>query len=236
MSWFAHLATLEAGRGIITRHPAKTWDEDGEIVATFTYPQSLYQAPAGPLLSSMQISTVLTEPYPSTASVDFRAARPAEIREIEPGTPMAPAFVLLTQDEWRSAVAPFRRQGPVLDGGWSSSARFGPPGWSIWAQLASRSGEMILGGRDHVGFPAVPVATPDGDIGFAPVAGASSATTPLGGERGTPPDRSCRLVLSRAGSIVCSSQSCGECLHAASLTSWYSMISCMCRSTPADQS
>lgn len=183
----------------------------------------------------MQISNVLTEPLPSPVSVDFRAARPAEIREMEPGTAMAPAFVLLTPDEWRSAIAPFRRHGPVLDGGWSSSARFGPPGWSIWAQLASRSGQMILGGRDHVGFPAVPVATPDGDIGFAPVAGTSSPTTPLGGESGRHAGTSCRLVLSREGPIVCSSQLCGECLHAASLTSWYSMISCMCRSTPAGE-
>lgn len=197
--------------------------------------KELYQTGAGSLLSDMQPSNLLTGPYSSTASVDFRAARPAEIREIEPESPMPPAFVLLTQEEWRSAVAPFRRQGPVLDGGWSSSARNGPPGWSIWAQLASRSGEMILGGRDRVGFPAVPVATPEGDIGFVSMASASSPTTPLGGETGIRPGKSCRLVLSREGPIVCVSEGCGGCLHAASLTSWYSMISCMCGSTPGGE-
>lgn len=174
----------------------------------------------------MQTKSLLTGPFTGEVTIEYRAARPSEIREVDNEDPIVPAFVLLTHDEWRDAVAPFKGHGPVFDAGWGGSRRSGPPGWSLWAQLASRSGDVIVGGRDDVGFPAVPAAYPDGGIGFESVA-PGATTTPLGSTLEV--DRGCRPVLSREGSIVCSSSGCDDCLRAATLTSWYSMISCMCR-------
>jgi hypothetical protein len=174
----------------------------------------------------METSISVTAPRVGALSVDFRAARPAEIRAFDSTAGMAPAFILLTHDEWLAAVEPFLGEGPVLDPGRSGAGPSGPPGWSVWAQLASRSGDVMVGGRDRVGFPAVPVAYPDGGIGFEPMARRVAATTPLGGV-----DRAdnCRPVLSKEGPIVCVSRGCDDCLRAATLTTWYSMIACVCR-------
>lgn len=183
----------------------------------------------------MQAATLSSGSPSGQVTVDFRAARPEVIRALDREASVVPAFVLLTHDEWRAAIAPFTTGGPVLDGGWSGSRHFGPPGWSIWAQLASRSGDMIVGGRDSVGFPAVPVALPDAHLGFEPLASRATApTTPLGRESAPQTNTACRPVISREGPIVCASSGCNECLHAATLTTWYSMISCMCRSRPGD--
>lgn len=186
----------------------------------------MYQTLRAALFGVMETTIAGTTPREGPLRVDFRAARPAEIREFDSTTGTAPAFVLLTHDEWLAAVEPFIGEGPVLDPSRSSSGPSGPTGWSVWAQLASRSGEVIVGGRDRVGFPAVPVAYPDGGIGFEPMARRVAATTPLGGI-----DRAdhCRPVLSSEGPIVCVSPGCDDCLRAATLTTWYSMISCSCR-------
>jgi hypothetical protein len=174
----------------------------------------------------METTIAVTTPRHGPLSVDFRAARPAEIREFDSATGPAPSFVLLTHDEWLAAVEPFIGEGPVLDPGRTGSGPSGPTGWSVWAQLASRSGDVIVGGRDRVGFPAVPVAYPDGGIGFEPMAGRVVSTTPLGKLDIVD---NCRPVLSREGPIVCVSPGCDDCLRAATLTTWYSMIACSCR-------
>jgi hypothetical protein len=178
----------------------------------------------------METTIAVTTPRDGPLSVDFRAARPEEIREFDSTAGPAPAFVLLTHDEWLAAVEPFIGEGPVLDPSRSGSGPSGPTGWSVWAQLASRSGDMIVGGRDQIGFPAVPVAYDDGGIGFESMARHVVSTTPLGRV-----DRAdnCRPVLSGAGPIVCVSAGCHDCLRAATLTTWYSMIACACRRTGA---
>lgn len=174
----------------------------------------------------METTIPVITPRMGELSVDFRAARPEEIRKLDSSEGTTPAFVLLTHDEWLAAVEPFVGEGPVLDAGRSGSRPSGPPGWSLWAQLASRSGDVIVGGRDRVGYPAVPVVYADGLIGFEPMARRAVSTTPLGMV-----DRAddCRPVLSREGPIVCVSAGCDDCLRAATLTTWYSMIACVCR-------
>lgn len=161
--------------------------------------------------------------------MEYRAARPAEIREVGLDAGVVPAFVLLTHEEWLTAIAPLTGQGPVRDGGRGGPPLIGPPGWAIWAQLASRTGDVIVGGRDRVGFPAVPVAHPDGAIGFESVVPGAVSTTPFGNV--DPLARACRPALSPEGPIVCISPGCDDCLRAATLTTWYSMIACMCRRT-----
>ncbi len=176
----------------------------------------------------MQTRTRFPTPFSGAVSVDYRAARPSEIREVDPDTGTVPAFVLLTHEEWQTAISPFTGQGPVLDGGRSEPRHLGPPGWSIWAQLASRSGDVIVGGRDRVGFPAVPVTDSHGAIGFESVSpGTATSTTPLGNVDSQ--ERTCRPALSPEGPIVCLSSGCDDCLRAATLTTWYSLIACMCR-------
>lgn len=190
----------------------------------------MYQTRRPALLSDMETRTPLSTPFPGAVQVDYRAVRPAEIREVDLDSGAVPAFVLLTNEEWQSAVAPFTGQGPVLDGG-RGGPLLGPPGWSIWAQLASRSGDVIVGGRDRVGFPAIPVAHPDGAIGFESLVPGAVSTTPLG--EVDPLEKACRPVLSPEGPIVCVSPGCDDCLRAATLTTWYSMVACMCRRTGA---
>jgi hypothetical protein len=170
------------------------------------------------------------------AQIDYRAGTLEEIQQVdvEAPVPVLPAYLYLPKDRWRLAMSPFRRER--VGGYRRGRERRGPPGAGIWAQLASRAGDVIVGGRDAVGLPSVPVAAANGDIHFV------SARTALGAPETTsrwielPPsadtasdqNRSCTPILSDAGPIKCGSTECHNCLATPQRTTWYSMVACMC--------
>lgn len=178
--------------------------------------------------------------------VEFRAATPEEIRDIDmtAGGIVLPAQVLMTREQWRKAVAPFPIGGsrPVIAG---DERSWRPPGAMIWGQLASQAGDMIVGGRDRLGFPSVPVPGENGDIVFVPtvpdrgdelprtsrVIGSpsqGSAVRLVRPERLSFERRGCQPVLSFDGPVKCASSACDDCLRPLTRDSWYTTIACFC--------
>jgi len=163
--------------------------------------------------------------------VEFRAATPSEVRAIDPARSevILPAHLLMNREEWRRANSAFPANHHLAQG----SSR--PPGSLIWAQLASRSGSMLVGGRDKAGMPSVPLPSPNGDILFV-----SAVPSPDSGskEMARPPSMSvehmivepddCQPIIAASGEITCASINCGECLTALTRNSWYTSIACVC--------
>lgn len=172
------------------------------------------------------------------AKVEFRAATLAEIKRIDltAAEIVLPAHVFMTHGQFRNALAPFPFERPPFHG-----APMRPPGSLIWAQRATPSGDMIVGGRDTNGLPSFPIPAPSGDIFFL------SGVTASGGRAGTTsasmeipailferltiePD-SCAPVLAADGSIACAFSSCGDCLRVLTRNSWRTSIACACGHT-----
>lgn len=172
------------------------------------------------------------------AQFDYRAATLEEIQQVDvdASVPVLPAYLYLPKDRWHLAMSPFRRER--VGGYRRGRERRGPPGAGIWAQLASRAGDVIVGGRDAVGLPSVPVAAANGDIHFVSARAAVDAleTTSrwielpalASADMASDEHRSCTPILSHDGPITCSSPDCHNCLGTAQRTTWYSMVACMC--------
>lgn len=175
------------------------------------------------------------------ARVEYRAATIEEIQQVdlEISQPVLPAFLFLPKERWREAMSPF----PLHQGDWylKRPEHWGPPGAAIWAQQASRSGDVIVGGRDSVGLPSVPVGTTNGDIHFLPARQVSRLTEPEMPTRWIevpllPPfdfesdeHLVCRPALSKSGPIICSTPTCQNCLGTPQRSPWYTTVACMCR-------
>jgi hypothetical protein len=167
--------------------------------------------------------------------VEFRAATLAEIRQIDLTATevVLPTQVLMTRREFQKAMSPFPLERSTF-----STAPKRPPGALIWAQLASRAGDMILGGRDVNGLPSVPMPA-NGDIFFVSTVPQSSGDPSDGSLRSSPmpvrlsesstgePDR-CRPIISADGLISCASFECQSCLRVLARNSWATSIACLC--------
>ncbi|HEX6287266.1 MAG TPA: hypothetical protein VFZ80_07255 [Acidimicrobiia bacterium] len=165
--------------------------------------------------------------------VEFRAATPAEVRAIDTTADalVLPAHLLMTKAEWRRANSALPAHHPTLH---SRSNR--PPGSLIWAQLASRSGSMMVGGRDSVGMPSVPLPAQSGDIVFVSTVPAEGAR-PIATARPLPtmavehvivePD-ACQPIIAADGEIICGKSTCASCLTVLTRNAWYSSIACLC--------
>lgn len=172
--------------------------------------------------------------------VEYRAATLGEVRaiDVDADEVVLPAYVLLSQEQWSAAVSPF----PIGPRG-QVKRPWRAPGRLIWAQLASRLGDRIVGGRDSSGLPSIPVPTESGSIRFmAAVPGGDGATDRDETARG-PGSRipsmlmeshlgepsKCEPVLSLDGPIVCNAPDCDDgCLQALTRTSWNTTIACFC--------
>lgn len=163
--------------------------------------------------------------------VEFRAATISDVRGIDWSAPEValPAHLLMSRTEWRRATAAFPAHHPAPT---ERPAR--PPGSLIWAQLASRSGAMLVGGRDRFGMPSVPAPTADGGIVF--VSAIPDDATPSDRARSpmmslqhliVEPDE-CQPIISENGEITCAWNDCSECLTVLTKNSWSTSIACMC--------
>ena len=207
-------------------------DEPGELVR-------MYQTGHLAALSDMPVSTsVMRRPAsPSMEGrrviVEFRAATPAEVRSIDTTASeiILPAHLLMSRAEWRKAnsALPAHHPGPHIQ-----SNR--PPGSLIWGQLASRSGSMMVGGRDSVGMPAVPMPSSNGDIVFVSTVPAQGAGT-SSSERRLPTMSvehviveldECQPIIAADGAITCGTSICAGCLTVLTRNSWYTSIACVC--------
>lgn len=163
--------------------------------------------------------------------VEFRAATPDEVRAIDTSAPEVAlaAHLLINRQEWRRATSPF----PVNQFR-TNDRSLRPPGSLIWAQLASRSGSMLVGGRDRFGMPSVPVPAANGDIFFVsavPDAGTRPqlARVPfMSLEHVIVEPDECQPILAAAGEITCASTGCAGCLTVLSRNSWSTSIACVC--------
>lgn len=166
--------------------------------------------------------------------VEFRAATPNEVAEIDMNADevVLPAHLFLTHEQWREAIAPFPIGQPYDVGAGDVRSRR-PPGSMVWAQLASRTRDMIVGGRDRFGLPSIPVPVGNGDIFFASV-----VPDPLEAELGGAPVvrlrrlslelHECQPILSSDGPIKCASADCDDCLRVLTRNNWSTNIACVC--------
>lgn len=166
--------------------------------------------------------------------VEFRAATPNEVGEIDMTADevVLPAHLYVTHEQWREAIAPFPIGHP-LDVGAGDVRSWRPPGAVMWAQLASRSRDMIVGGRDRFGLPSIPVPAGNGDIFFASVVpdrhDADLVGTPLVRIRRLSLEpQECQPTLSSDGPIRCASADCDECLRVLTRNNWNTNIACVC--------
>jgi len=164
--------------------------------------------------------------------VEFRAATPTELRAIDTNAPevVLPALLLMNRTEWRRANSAFPAGHPA-----TAERPHGPPGSLIWAQLASRSGSMLVGGRDRFGMPSVPVPSPNGEIVFlsavpAETAGPSEPTRlpSMPVEHVIAEPGECQPIIAGNGEIRCASITCTGCLTVLTRNSWYTSIACVC--------
>lgn len=188
----------------------------------------------------MSASTLLrTGPgTPETSSrevkVEFRAATPDEVAEIDMSADevVLPAQLFVTHERWREAIAPFPIRQPFSDGA-GDVRSWRPPGSMVWAQLASRSRDMIVGGRDRFGLPSIPVPVGNGDIFFASVVpdrhDADLGGTPWVRLRSLSLDpHECQPILSSDGPVKCAQADCGDCLRVVTRNNWSTNIACVC--------
>ncbi|HEX6222670.1 MAG TPA: hypothetical protein VF115_16400 [Acidimicrobiia bacterium] len=176
-------------------------------------------------------------PVQQAVWVEFRAATPDEIREIDMSAPdvVLPAHVFMDHRQWREAMAPFAAR--------RSDHYRSPhvPGAMIWAQLGSRAGDMVVGGRDRLGMPSVPVPAANGDIYFASAIPDSADETDWTSTSVEGPSLSvallerlsvdlhrCHPILSAEGPISCPGSDCDECLQVLTRNSWNTSIACVC--------
>lgn len=168
----------------------------------------------------------------SRVTVEFRAATIDEMRSIDLSAHdvVLPAHLFLSREEWRHATSRFPVHHPNTQ---ERSHR--PPGSLIWAQLASRSGSMLVGGRDRFGMPSIPMPTPHGDIAFVsavPVDRTKSRqpTTPpaISVEHVIVEPEECQPIISADGEIACAFASCSGCLTVLTRNSWSTSIACVC--------
>lgn len=191
-------------------------------------------------LSNMSATTLLRTGYgtPETGSrevkVEFRAASPNEVVEIDMAADevVLPAQLFVTHERWLKAIAPFPIGQPFANGA-GDVRSWRPPGSMVWAQLASRSRDMIVGGRDRFGLPSIPVPAANGDIFFASVVpephDADLAGTQLVRLRRLSLDpHECQPILSSAGPIKCASADCDDCLRVLTRNNWSTNIACTC--------
>jgi hypothetical protein len=169
------------------------------------------------------------------AKVEFRAATLTEIRRIDltAAEIVLPAHVFMTHTQFRNAIAPFPFERPPFHG-----TPLRPPGSLIWAQRATPSGDVIVGGRDTNGLPSFPIPTPSGDIFFlsgVAASGRGAGTAPSSMdiptilfERLTIEPDSCSPILAADDSIACAFPDCGDCLQVLTRNSWKTSIACAC--------
>jgi len=173
-----------------------------------------------------------TTPTAATLTVELRAATLAEIRAVEIGRreTVLPAYLLMTDAQWRRSIAPFLGESRHH----RTEERHAPPGSMVWAQAASRAGHVIVGGRDRLGFPSFPVPGRDGFIRFESL---TSSLVDLESEAGIPIVRgavdregspTCRPMIDAEDVVSCGSPDCEHCLHSIALSTWQSAIACMC--------
>jgi len=164
--------------------------------------------------------------------VEFRAASPDELRAIDLSTPevILPAHLFLSREQWRRAISPF----PASQHAPQERATR-PPGSLIWAQLASRSGAMLVGGRDRSGMPSIPVPAANGDISFvsavpdpAPRSQNLVDTPSMSLEHVVVEPDDCQPILGADGEITCAVMGCGGCLTVLTRNSWSTSIACLC--------
>lgn len=199
----------------------------------------VYQEREFGALSNMSVSAPVM-PTPVSASamegrrviVEFRAATPTELRAVDTAAPevVLPAHLLMNRAEWRRAHAAFPAGHHA-----TAERPHGPPGSLIWAQLASRSGSMLVGGRDRFGMPSVPMPSPTGEIVFL---SAVPAETARASERTRLPSMpvehvidepdTCQPIIAANGEIRCASTTCTGCLTVLTRNSWYTSIACVC--------
>jgi hypothetical protein len=182
--------------------------------------------------SVMSSNDTLSVVEGTRVTVEFRAATIAEMRSIDLSASevVRPAHLFLKRDEWRQATSGFPLHHPAIN---ERSPR--PPGSLIWAQLASRSGSMLVGGRDRFGMPSIPLPTADGEIVFV---SALPLDATRSGEPTTPPAFSvenllvepeeCQPIISADGEIACVFTSCSGCLTVLTRNSWSTSIACVC--------
>lgn len=143
-----------------------------------------------------------------------------------------PAHLFVTHERWREAITPFPIGQPFAHGV-GDVRTWRPPGSMVWAQLASQSRDMIVGGRDRFGLPSIPVPAGNGDIFFASVVpdrdDADLGGTPLVRLRrlSLEPDE-CQPILSSDGPIKCVSPNCDDCLRVLTRNNWSTNIACVC--------
>ena len=178
------------------------------------------------------------EPDSRVVRVEFRAATPDEIAQIDMTSDEVslPAHVFLTHARWREAIAPFPI-GQPFDLGAGDVRSWRSPGSMVWAQLASRSRDMIVGGRDRFGLPSIPVPTGNGDIFFASVVSGPPVASPGGTplvrlRRLLPEPHDCQPILSADGPIECASADCDGCLRVLTRNNWNTTIGCVCGHAP----
>lgn len=196
----------------------------------------MYQQTATCLFSNMSASTLLRtgSDTPETGSrevkIEFRAATPDEVAKIDMTADevVLPAQLFMTHERWLEAIAPF----PLAHGA-GDVRSWRPPGSMVWAQLASRSRDMIVGGRDRFGLPSIPVPAGNGDIFFASVVPdrhhADLGGTPLVRLRSLSLEpHECQPILSSDGPIECASAGCDDCLRVLTRNNWSTNIACVC--------
>lgn len=166
--------------------------------------------------------------------VEFRAATPGEVTEIDMTADevVLPAHLFVTHERWREAIAPFPIGQPFAPGA-GDVRSWRPPGSMVWAQLASRSRDMIVGGRDRFGLPSIPVPAGNGDIFFASVVpdrhDADLGGTPLVRLRRLSLEpHECQPILSSDGPVKCASADCDDCLRVLTRNNWNTNIACVC--------
>ncbi len=182
--------------------------------------------------SVMSNNDILPAVAGSRVTVEFRAATIGEVRSIDLSAPhvVLPAHLFLNRGEWRHATSGFPVHHPNTQ---QRSPR--PPGSLIWAQLASRSGSMLVGGRDRFGMPSIPMPTPHGDIAFVSAVPAEQTrprqpTTPpaISVEHVIVEPEECQPIISADGEIACAFASCNGCLTVLTRNSWSTSIACVC--------
>lgn len=164
--------------------------------------------------------------------VEFRAATLAEVRGIDltASEVVLPAHLFMTRDQWRHATSAFPAHHST-----ATEPALRPPGSLIWAQLASRSGAMLVGGRDRFGMPSIPMPTQHGEIVFVSAAPdrrarPARATTPpvLSLEHLIVESDGCQPMISAEGDITCGPTDCNGCLTVLNRNSWSTSIACVC--------
>lgn len=171
---------------------------------------------------------------PREVRVEFRAATPNEVAEIDMTADevVLPAHLFVTHGRWQEAIAQFPI-GQPYDVRAGDLRSWRAPGSMVWAQLASRSRDMIVGGRDRLGLPSIPVPDGNGNILFASVVPDPTDIEP----GGTPLVRlrhlslqphECQPILSSDGPIECASANCDDCLRVLTRNNWSTNIACVC--------